>query len=305
MKGLVIKSTGSFYQVRYSGKTIECRIKGKLRTSGIVTTNPVAVGDWVEFEMEDNGRGMITEISPRKNYIIRKSTNLSRQAQVVAANIDTAYIVITLAAPYTSFGFIDRFLVTCEAFQIPAILVFNKMDQYADESLPAIRDIASMYEGIGYPSLLTSAKTGYNLHLLKESMQGKVSLLSGHSGVGKSSLLSALFPDIQVRIGELSEYHQKGQHTTTFAEMFELPEGGYIVDTPGIKGFGLIDIEKDELALYFPEMRNLLPGCRFYNCKHVNEPGCAVKDALEAGEIPASRYESYLNMLQSDEGPYR
>jgi ribosome biogenesis GTPase len=305
MRGLVIKSTGSFYQVKVEGDVFECRVKGKLRMKGLVTTNPVSVGDWVQFEMESHGRGMITEVEERKNYIIRKSTNLSKQAHIVAANIDTAYLVVTLVAPQTSFGFIDRFLVSCEAYEIPAVLVFNKMDQYADESLPVLEKIIAMYDNIGYPSIKTSVVSNMNLEELEISMKGRVSLLSGHSGVGKSSLLNAIYPGLNVRVGDISDSHQKGQHTTTFAEMFELPFGGYLVDTPGIKGFGLIDIEKEELAMYFPEMRERLPHCKYYNCQHVSEPGCAVKKGLEEGTIAETRYQSYLGMMDDGEGPYR
>jgi len=305
MKGLVLKSTGSFYQVQVEGNIMECRIKGKFRTKGIVTTNPVSVGDLVTVEKEQDGRGIITEIEPRKNYIIRKSTNLSKQAHIVAANIDTAFLVVTLIAPETSFGFIDRFLVSCEAFGVPVVIVFNKIDQYADESLEVIQQIINYYESIGYDCLTTSATDGTNIKELTRLMSGKVSLLSGHSGVGKSSLLNAVYPEWEVRVGDISSVHQKGQHTTTFAEMFPLPEGGFLVDTPGIKGFGIIDIEKDELALYFPEMKELLSDCKFYNCKHINEPGCAVKQAVQEGQIADWRYQSYLSLMNDDEGPYR
>ncbi len=305
MKGLVLKSTGSFYQVKTDEGMVECRIKGKFRMQGLVTTNPISVGDRVTVEMEQNGRGMITEIEPRHNYIIRKSTNLSKQAHIVASNVDTAFLVITLVSPPTSFGFIDRFLVSCEAFDVPAVLVFNKIDQYADESLPVLDEIIKLYEEIGYPWIKTSATEGTNIDQLRELLDGKVSMFSGHSGVGKSSLLNAVYPEFQVRVGDLSESHQKGQHTTTFAEMLPIPGGGYIVDTPGIKGFGLIDIEKEELGLYFPEMKEKLSDCKFYNCKHMTEPGCAVKEAVEQGLIAETRYESYVKIMEDDEGPYR
>lgn len=305
MTGLVLKSTGSFYQVKVGDRVVECRIKGKFRIKGIVTTNPVSVGDVVTIEMEANDRGVITEIEQRRNYIIRKSTNLSKQAHIIAANIDTAFLVVTLVAPQTSFGFIDRFLVCCEAYDIPAVLVFNKIDQYANESLPVLDQVIDQYKQIGYDCMVTSAIDGTNIPELKELLHDKVSLFSGHSGVGKSSLLNAAFPEFDVRVGDISESSQKGQHTTTFAEMFELPGGGYIVDTPGIKGFGIIDIEKEELALYFPEMKALLSDCKFYNCKHLTEPGCAVKEAVENGEIAETRYESYVAIMADDEGPYR
>lgn len=305
MRALVIKSTGSFYQVRVGETFYECRIKGKLRLKGLVTTNPVSVGDWVNIELENEREGMITDVEERSNYIIRKSTNLSKQAHIVAANIDTAYLVVTMVAPQTTFGFIDRFLVSCEAYRIPAVLVFNKIDQYADESMPMIDEVIGIYERIGYPCLKTSATQNINLIELAESMKGKVSLLSGHSGVGKSSLINAIYPGLNLRVGEISDSHQTGQHTTTFAEMFELPFGGYLVDSPGIKGFGLIDIEKAELSHYFPELHDLLPECKFYNCQHASEPGCAVKVAVEEGLVAQTRYESYLSMLNDDEGPYR
>ncbi len=305
MRGLVLKSTGSFYQVLINGQLMECRIKGKFRMQGLVTTNPVSVGDWVIVEEERDGRGVITEIEQRKNYIIRKSTNLSKQAHILAANIDTAFLIITLISPETSFGFIDRFLVCCEAFDVPVVLVFNKIDQYADESLDTINQIMDYYRSIGYTCITTSIITKVNLDELGQMMKGKVCLLSGHSGVGKSSLLNAVFPEFDARVGDISVSHQKGQHTTTFAEMFPLPEGGFLVDTPGIKGFGLIDIHKEELALFFPEMKDLLSECKFYNCKHVNEPGCAVKQAVEEGSIADWRYQSYLSLMEDDDGPYR
>lgn len=305
MKGLVLKSTGSFYQVKSGDEVIECRIKGKFRIQGLVTTNPVSVGDIVHFEMEQNNRGIIHEIEPRKNYIIRKSTNLSKQAHIIAANIDTAFLVVTLVAPQTTFGFIDRFLVCCEAFDIPTILIFNKIDQYAEESLPMLDLVIKQYENIGYCCLKTSATEGTNIPELKALLEKKISLFSGNSGVGKSSLLNTAFPEFDVRVGEISESSQKGQHTTTFAEMFPLPGGGYIVDTPGIKGFGIIDVKKEELALYFPEMKALLSDCKFYNCRHLTEPGCAVKEAVENGDIAETRYESYGNIMAGDEGPYR
>lgn len=305
MKGLVLKSTGSFYQVQTEQGVMQCRIKGKFRMKGLVTTNPVSVGDKVLLDEEQNGQGIITDIEPRHNYIIRKSTNLSKQAHIIAANIDTAFLVVTLVYPQTSFGFIDRFLVCCEAFDIPVVLIFNKIDQYADESLETIDSIIEMYREIGYESIKTSAIDNIGLDELKVLLEGKISLFSGHSGVGKSSLLNAVYPEFDARIGDVSESSQKGQHTTTFAEMFPLPDGGYIVDTPGIKGFGLIDIEKEELAMYFPEMSERLSGCKFYNCKHISEPGCAVKEAVEEGGISETRYQSYCAMMEDDEGPYR
>ncbi|HEX4887826.1 MAG TPA: ribosome small subunit-dependent GTPase A [Luteibaculaceae bacterium] len=306
MKGRVLKSTGSFYQVQLDSGVVECRIKGKFRMKGLVTTNPVAVGDWVEVELEAEaeGRGMIVDIAPRTNYLIRRSTNLSKQAHVVAANIDLACLVVTLAAPPTSFGFIDRFLVTAEAFDIPVLLVFNKVDLLVDFP-EALDEAVQLYESVGYQTIRTSIDVPDSIAALRARVAGKVCLFSGHSGVGKSSLVKAMYPHFDIRVGDISMAHMKGQHTTTFAEMHQLPDGGYMVDTPGIKGFGIIDIEKTELGLYFPEMKELLDQCKFYNCKHLNEPGCAVKAAVDEGLIPPTRYASYQAIMQDDEGPYR
>ncbi len=306
MTGMVLKSTGSFYQVIVEDKIFQCRIKGKLRLQGMVTTNPVTVGDKVLLEPINETEAMIVSLVPRTNYLVRKSTNLSKQAHVVAANIDIAFLIVTVNYPPTSYGFIDRFLVTCEAYGIPVNLVINKVDLYnntADEN--RLEQMVSIYDSIGYPSILTSTINESGLSHLREIMVNKINLLSGNSGVGKSSLINALYPHLNTRTGEISDYHQKGQHTTTFAEMFPLPDKGYLVDTPGIKGFGLLDFEKSELALYFPEMKGLLDQCKFYNCKHISEPGCAVKEALQEGNIPSSRYNSYLGMMADDEGPYR
>lgn len=303
MEGLITKSTGSWYQVKTSeGQKFDSRIKGIFRTKGITTTNPIAVGDWVDFELEpEQGTGVITKLHPRRNYIIRKSINLSKQAQVIAANLDQAILVVTLASPRTSLGFIDRFLVTAEAYDIPASLVFNKLDLFSDEGLEILTDYKAIYERIGYPCYSVSALEGTNIEQVSEIIKGKVTLFSGHSGVGKSSLINALVPDLKLRTTEISEWHDKGMHTTTFAEMFELPQGGYIIDTPGIRELGVIDIEKNELSHFFPEMRALLNQCRFNSCRHINEPGCAVIKAVEEGEIELSRYESYLSIYHGND----
>ncbi|MGZ3777477.1 MAG: ribosome small subunit-dependent GTPase A [Mucilaginibacter sp.] len=303
MEGLVIKSTGSWYQVKTpGGQRVDCRIKGKFRTKGITTTNPIAVGDHVDFDMEPElGTGVITELHSRKNYIIRKSINLSKQAQIIAANLDQAFLVVTLASPRTSLGFIDRFLVTAEAYDIPASLVFNKLDLFSDEGLEILAGYKEIYENIGYPCYDVSALEGTGIDQVAGLLKDKVTLFSGHSGVGKSSLINALLPDLKLRTTEISEWHDKGMHTTTFAEMFELPQGGYIIDTPGIRELGVIDIEKNELGHFFPEMRARLNQCKYNSCRHINEPGCAVIKAVEDGEIELSRYESYLSIYHGND----
>jgi ribosome biogenesis GTPase len=303
MQGLITKSTGSWYQVQTpDGQRIDCRIKGKFRMNGITTTNPVAVGDVVDFEMEPNSEnGVITNLQQRKNYIIRKAINLSKQAQVIAANLDQALLVVTLASPRTSLGFIDRFLVTAEAYDIPARLIFNKLDLFSDEGLEILADYKSIYENIGYPCFEVSALDGTNIDQVQELLKDKVTLFSGHSGVGKSSLINSLLPSLDLRTHMVSEWSDKGMHTTTFAEMFELPQGGFIIDTPGIRELGVIDIEKQELCHFFPEMRERMNECRFNNCRHINEPGCAVLEALENGEIELSRYESYLSIYHGND----
>ena len=303
MQGLITKSTGSWYQVQLSdGQRIDCRIKGKFRTKGIVTTNPLAVGDIVDFEMEpDQDTGVITNLQQRKNYIIRKSINLSKQGQILAANLDQALLVVTLASPRTSLGFIDRFLVTAEAYDIPAKLIFNKLDLFSDEGLEVLADYKAVYEKIGYPSFEVSALEGTNIDKVQELLKNKVTLFSGHSGVGKSSLINALLPDLDLRTHQVSDWSDKGMHTTTFAEMFELPQGGFIIDTPGIRELGIIDIEKQELSHFFPEMRDRMNQCRFNNCRHINEPGCAVLTAVENEDIELSRYESYLSIYHGND----
>ncbi|EHQ27165.1 ribosome small subunit-dependent GTPase A [Mucilaginibacter paludis] len=303
MQGLITKSTGSWYQVQTpEGHKLDCRIKGKFRIKGITTTNPLAVGDVVDFEMEpEQQTGVITKLHERKNYIIRKSINLSRQAQIIAANLDQAFLVVTLASPRTSLGFIDRFLVTAEAYHIPARLIFNKLDLFSDEGLEILADYRAIYENLGYPCYQISATKNINVNQVIEVLQDKTSLFSGHSGVGKSSLINNILPELSLRTTEVSEWHDKGMHTTTFAEMYELPFGGFIIDTPGIREFGIVDIEQQELGRLFPEIRTHMENCRFKNCRHINEPGCAVLAAVETGEIEPSRYDSYLSMYHGND----
>ncbi len=298
MQGLVIKSTGSWYNVLGNDNLkYDCRIKGKFRMKGLVTTNPVAVGDVVDFELEpEQETAVITHLHPRKNYIIRKSINLSKQAQVIAANLDQACLVVTLASPRTSLGFIDRFLVTAEAYSIPTILIFNKLDIYGIDGLEILEEYMTVYQKIGYACHAVSALNGDNLGTIKDLLKDKTSLFSGHSGVGKSSLINQILPGIELRTNEISDFSDTGKHTTTFAEMFDLPFGGKLIDTPGIRELGVIDIEKEELGHFFPEMRQRLNTCKYHNCVHVNEPGCAVLAALENGEIEPSRYDSYMSI---------
>jgi ribosome biogenesis GTPase len=303
MQGLVTKSTGSWYQVQTpDGHRYDCRIKGKFRIKGLTTTNPVAVGDKVDFELEpEQQQGVITKLFERRNYIIRKSINLSKQAQIIAANLDQAFLVVTLASPRTSLGFIDRFLVTAEAYDIPASLVYNKLDMFSKEGLEILAEYKAVYERLGYPCYEVSALKGTNIAELKEKLKDKITLFSGHSGVGKSSLMNAILPDLDLRTMEVSEWSDKGMHTTTFAEMYDVPGGGSIIDTPGIRELGVIDIEQAELSHFFPEMRDRLNQCRFNNCRHINEPGCAVLDALENGFIEPSRYDSYLSIYNGND----
>lgn len=303
MRGLVIKSTGSWYQVQDEhGNSYDCRIQGKFRIKGIKTTNPIAVGDWVNFALEaDQNTGVITVLEPRRNYIIRKSVNLSKQTQIIGANLDQAILVVTLASPPTSMGFIDRFLVTAEAYGIPAILVFNKLDLFSEEGLEILVEYKAVYENIGYPCYQVSAMEGTNIDHIIALLKDKVTLVSGHSGVGKSTLINSIVPDAALRTGLISDWSDKGKHTTTFAEMIDLPFGGKLIDTPGIRELGIVDIEKKELSHFFPEMRAFLNKCRFNNCVHINEPGCVVLDAVENGEIEPSRYESYISMYNNDD----
>lgn len=296
----VIKSTGSWYTVeREDGVLLECRTRGKMRQSGSRSTNPVAVGDWVQLTGQD-GEWAIQSVEERQNYIVRKSVNLSRESHIIAANLDQAVLVATMREPTTFPVFIDRFCVAAEAYHIPVVIAFNKIDLLTDEEMPLLDSFLEVYRRLGYQTLGCSVETGEGLDAFAKMLHGKVSLLSGHSGVGKSSLINAVAPEFGIRVGEVSSAHGTGQHTTTFAEMHKIGAATYIVDTPGIRGFGLVNIERDEMAGYFPEMRALLPECKFYNCLHMNEPGCAVKRAVEEGEVAETRYRSYVNMYEND-----
>ncbi len=309
MKGVVYKSTGSWYTVKaLNGTFFECRIKGKFRIEGIKSTNPIAVGDHVVFEVETKGDetiGVIHEIEPRENYIIRKSVNLSKQTHIIASNIDIAFLIITLNNPPTFTTFIDRFLVTAEAYHIKAVLLFNKIDTYSEDELLEVKYLAALYRSIGYECIGISAKTGKNIEKVKQLMTHKVSMFSGHSGVGKSTLINTLEPGLNLKTSEISSQHAQGQHTTTFAEMYDLSFDAKIIDTPGIKGFGVVEMEKEELGDYFPEFFELKEHCKFHNCLHLQEPKCAVKAALEHEEIAWSRYKSYLQILEGEEEHYR
>tara|TARA_R110002020_G_scaffold8904_4_gene35751 strand:+ start:570 stop:1523 length:954 start_codon:yes stop_codon:yes gene_type:complete len=309
LKGTVYKSTGSWYSVKADdGHFYDCRIKGRFRIQGIKSTNPVAVGDRVIFELEktsDAVTGVIIDIDTRDNYIIRKSVNLSKQTHIIAANIDQCFLIVTLNNPPTFTAFIDRFLVTCEAYHIKAILLFNKVDTFSEEEFGEVKYLAEMYREIGYTCVGVSAKTGKNVDQVKEMMLGKTSMFSGHSGVGKSTLVNALEPSLDLKTKEISGQHMQGQHTTTFAEMFDLNFDARIIDTPGIKGFGVVDIEKEELGNYFPEFFALKDQCKFNNCLHIEEPKCAVKEALENDELSWSRYQSYKQIIEGDEENYR
>lgn len=309
MHGTVYKSTGSWYTVKTDeGEYFQCRIKGKFRIKGLKSTNPVAVGDRVAFQVEEIGDetvGIISEIEDRKNYIVRKSVKLSKQIHIIASNIDQVFLLITLKEPKTYTIFIDRFLATAEAYDIPAVLLFNKIDIYDDEELDEVRYLAAIYREIGYTCIGISAKTGKNQDKVVELMRGKTSMFAGHSGVGKSTLINAIAPELDLRTSEISEQHLQGQHTTTFAEMYDLDIGGRIIDTPGIRGFGMVDMDKDEIGDYFPELLALKADCKFNNCLHLDEPHCAVKAALERDEISWSRYRSYVQMVSGEEDTYR
>ena len=303
MKGVVIKSTGSWYTVLSENATIECRIKGVFRIKGIKSTNPIAVGDDVEFEMEVDGRGVIHAIGERKNYIIRKSINLSKQSHILAANVDQALLIVTLAFPRTSTGFIDRFLLTAEAYHIPTVIIFNKVDLFLQDEtrMEELNDFIALYERIGYKCYKVSATEKVDIEIVKSITTTKTSLVAGHSGVGKSTLVNAMDANLDLKVGEISDAHSKGKHTTTFAEMHPLNYGGFIIDTPGIKELGLVDMEKEEIANYFPEMHSIKNQCKFNNCVHINEPKCAVIAAVERGEIALSRYGSYLGIMHGEE----
>lgn len=308
MKGLIYKSTGSYYNVKSEdGQLWNCRIRGKLKIDKTIkSTNPIAVGDWVNFEVEDESilTGIIKDIYPRENYMVRSSPHNRNQKHIVAANLDQSVLVATITDPKTSFGFIDRFLITAEMYHIPAIIVFNKKDLIQGEQLlDEWANKVAIYEMIGYQTLTISATATNGLDPLRELLAGKTSLISGHSGVGKSTLINALDETLDLRVGEISEYSGKGQHTTTFAEMHDLDTTTRIIDTPGVKEFGLVNIEKEQLAHYFPEMRALMKDCRFNNCVHINEPDCAIKQAVEEGEISYERYESYVGIYSGIEAP--
>lgn len=303
-KGVVVKSTGSWYMVRLeNGILVECRIRGKFRIEGIRTTNPVAVGDVVGVEENNDGR-VITVIEPRKNYIIRKATNLSKESHIIASNVDQALLVVTVNHPVTSTVFIDRFLAGSEAYNIPAILVFNKIDLYAEEDQVMLGGLMAIYRKIGYSCFGVSALTGENIGKIRMLLKDKVTVLSGLSGVGKSSLINCIEPVLELKTAMISDAHDSGKHTTTFAEMFPLSEGGSIIDTPGIRSFGTVDMKKEEISHFFPEIFVKSSDCRFYNCTHTHEPGCAVLEAIEKDEISESRYSSYLSMLE-ESGKYR
>jgi ribosome biogenesis GTPase len=302
MQGTVVKSTGSWYRILCEdGSVADARIRGKLRLQGVNTTNPVAVGDHVLLKHEANTDLLvICDVLPRRNYLIRRSNNLSRQRQILAANLDQAVLVVTLMAPATSTGFIDRFLLTCEAYHVPALLLINKTDMLAGAEA-ALEEFSNLYASLGYPVIPVSAKTGFGIDALHAIMSGKTSLISGHSGVGKSTLINKLIPGLDLKTGAISTAHEKGKHTTTFAEMHFLPGGGSLIDTPGIRDLGVVDLEPREISHYFAEMRPLIPHCRFNNCLHVQEPGCAVIEALEQGKIAQERYYNYLSILNNED----
>ena len=306
-RGTVLRSTGSWYDVMASdGEVLKCNLKGKIRLKGIRSTNPVAVGDEVEFERTEDGVGTISDIASRRNCIVRKSVNLSKESHIVASNLDRAFLIVTVAQPRTSSGFIDRFLVTAEAYGIPTTIVFNKIDLLDSESLARQQELERIYSEAGYSILKVSAETLEGIEELRASLNLGTNLLSGHSGVGKSTLINHLIPGLDLKTSEISETHSKGRHTTTFAEMFVVPGGGFIIDTPGIKGFGLVTLEKETLNHHFPEFFALLDGCKFNNCVHIGEPKCAVRSAVESGELSEERYSNYLEMYDTfEEGPYR
>lgn len=301
MQGTVIKSTGSNYLVRVNGKIYNCKLKGKLRLDGRKTTNPTAVGDIVDIEPENETDAHIVKIHPRRNYIIRKSLNLSKQAHILASNLDQAVLIATLVSPRTSLGFIDRFLITAEAYSIPAKIIFNKSDLLNDELLEIQKETIGIYEKIGYECFTVSSYEKSQVEKLRSVFKDKLTLIAGHSGVGKSTFINALEPSLTIKTGEISSAHSKGMHTTTFAELHPLSFGGDIVDTPGIKELGLVEMKKEEVGHYFPEIRERMNDCKFNNCLHVDEPKCAVRKAYEEGEIAPERYESYLKILSGEE----
>ena len=308
MQGLVLKSTGKIYNIILeNGEIVKATIRGKLRIEGLKTTNPIAAGDRVELTATSDTNSQESQISysiqsilPRKNYIVRKSTNLSKQMQIIAANVDHAYLLVTLKSPVTQIGFIDRFLVSAESFRIPTTLLFNKVDLFGAEEERLFTELSAIYSSIGYTCHRICAENESQISFLREEIKGKQVMISGNSGVGKTTLVNSLDPTLTLRTGEISKVHEQGKHTTTFAEMHSLASGGYIIDTPGIRAFGVIDLEKDHMAHYFPEMRNLIGACRFHNCLHLNEPNCAVKETVEKDEISFSRYQSYLDLMYED-----
>lgn len=315
MTGLVIKNTGSWYMVKVDQKDglgdqaqplLPCKVKGNFRLKGIRTTNPVTVGDRVTVVPNSDGSAFITKIEERRNYIIRRASNLSKQAHILASNLDNVILIITVAHPVTSTTFIDRFLATAEAYRVPTTLVINKKDLYDADEIRYAENLAYLYKYIGYDVKIVSVSTGEGMEEIKDLLKDKITLLSGHSGVGKSSFINAILPDQKIRTAELSDVHDQGMHTTTFSEMYELPDGGYIIDTPGIKGFGTIEFSKEETSHYFREIFKISEDCRFNNCTHTHEPGCAVRAALEDHRISQSRYDSYLSILEDEnEGKYR
>lgn len=308
-KGLVVKSTGSWFAVEAeNGEVFDCKVKGNFRMKGIRSTNPVAVGDKVKFIVQedpenhfDKKRGWITAIEDRKNYIVRRSPNLSKQSHIIAANIDQAVLIVTIAWPVTTTTFIDRFLASAEAYRIPVLLVFNKTDRYNDEEKAKMNKLISVYTKIGYDCLKTSAKNKTGLEELKTALKDKTNVINGHSGVGKSTLVNILEPGLNLKTSEISDTHKTGKHTTAFSAMYKLTFGGYIIDTPGIKGFGMLDMEAWEISHYFPEIFEISKNCQYNNCSHTHEPGCAVKEAVENGEIAESRFISYLGLLEGDD----
>uniref|UniRef100_UPI003FEF0704 ribosome small subunit-dependent GTPase A n=1 Tax=Alistipes shahii TaxID=328814 RepID=UPI003FEF0704 len=294
----VVRATGSWYDVLHDGATVRCRIRGRLRLKGVRSTNPVVVGDEVVCEADEGGDYVIADILPRRNYVIRRASNLSKESHIIAANVDQALLMASLRSPETPTEFVDRFLVTCEAYKVPVTILLSKIDLQDAE---AVAEFRAVYEGAGYRVLEVSARKDLGVEEVRELLTGRTTLVSGNSGVGKSTLIQAIDPSLDIRTGEISESHHKGRHTTTFSTMYPLAGGGAVIDTPGIKGFGLIDIDEAELWHYFPEMMRAAPGCRFYNCTHTHEPGCAVVEAVKAGEIAWPRYESYLKILDEDE----
>ena len=299
IEGIVISSTGSWYEVSTESGMLTCRIRGRLRLKGIRSTNPVVVGDRVMVE-PDGDSSAIVEILPRHNYVIRRASNLSKESHIIAANIDRALLIVTLHSPTTAREFVDRFLVTCEAYRVPVTIVLGKADMLVGEYEAEAEEFEAIYGDAGYDIIRLSSTTGAGIEQIRELLRGRTTLVAGNSGVGKSTLVGYIDPTLDIRTGEISESHHKGKHTTTFSTMYPI-EGGYIIDTPGIKGFGLIDIEGRELCRYFPEMMRLAPDCRFYNCTHTHEPGCAVREAVEQGFVAWSRYESYLKILDEDD----